>query len=102
VNFVKRIDRSTPLLLKALVRNERVDEAEFRFFRPDTETGEEVHFYTVRLENGKITGVEQSSEDSTLVGDDAPPMLEEVAIVFHTITWTYEPTGATHTDSLTA
>ena len=96
----KRIDKSTPLLLKALCNHESVNEAEFRFYRPSpTGSGAEEHFFTVVLQNGYVSGVSQLSEDAIIAGDAAPPMMEEVAFVFQDITWTYEPNGATHHDS---
>ena len=96
----KRIDKSTPLLLKALCQNEPVNSAEFKFYRPSPgRTGAEEHFFTVRLEGGFISSVRQVSEDPTMAGEQAPPMMEEVAFVFQDITWTYEIGGATHKDS---
>ena len=100
VKFVKRIDKSTPLLLKALCQNEPVTKAEFHFFRPSPGgSGAEEHFYTVLLENGYVSSVSQLSEDVIIAGEDVPPMMEEVELVFGDITWTYEIGGATHKDS---
>ena len=100
VEVTKRIDKSTPLLLKALCENEPVTSASFRFFRPGPGgSGAEEHFYTVLLENGYVAGVSPLSEDETMGGEAAPPMMEEIAFVFQDITWTYEIGGATHKDS---
>jgi len=100
VKISKRIDKTTPLLLKALCKNEPVNEAEFMFFRPNPGgSGAEEKFYTVSLRNGYISGVKQLSEDPITGGEDAP-MMEEVEFVFREITWTYEPTGGTHHDTL--
>lgn len=100
VEITKRIDKSTPLLFKALCQNDPVTMAEFRFFRPATgrTSGGEQHFFTVLLENGYISRISQVSEDA-MGGENAPPMMEEVAFVFQDITWTYEIGGATHKDS---
>ena len=101
VTITKRIDRSTPLLLKALCENEPVTEAKFRFFRPAVSgAGNEEQFYTVILEDGFVSSVQQVSRDTIVGGEKAPPMMEEVSFVFQRITWTYEIGGATHTDSL--
>ena len=101
VTITKRIDKSTPLLLKALCRNEPVTKAEFRFFRPSLRSsGAEEHFYTVLLENGFISSVEQESLDAITGGEKAPPMMEDISFVFKEITWTYEIGGATHKDRL--
>lgn len=101
VRIYKRIDKSTPLLLKALCRSEPVTSAEFRFFRPAVSgAGAEEHFFTVKLENGRISSVRQVSEDAIMAGEAAPPMMEEVSFVFQQITWTYEDGGATHSDRI--
>ena len=100
VTITKRIDRTTPLILKALCYNEPVTRAEFRFYRPSSgSSGAEEHFYTILLENGFISSVQQMSSDSIIGGEDAPPMMEEISIFFQDITWTYEIGGATHKDS---
>ena len=100
VTITKRIDKTTPLLLKAVCNNEPVTKAEFRFFRPELGApGTEEHFYTVLLENAYISSVGQESRDAITGGKNAPPMMEEVSLVFGRITWTYEIGGATHRDS---
>jgi len=98
----KRIDKSTPLLLKALCTNEPVTSAEFRFYRtsPRGSGVVEEHFFTVLLERGFISSVRQVSEDVIMAGKQAPPMMEEVAFVFSRITWTYEIGGVTHSDHI--
>ena len=101
VKVIKRIDKSTPLLAKALTMGQPVTAAEFRFYRPDTEgSGAEVHFYTILLENGYITGISALSEDAIVGGANAPPMMETVSFVFQKITWTYEIGGVVHEDNL--
>ncbi|MGD8240309.1 MAG: type VI secretion system tube protein TssD [Armatimonadota bacterium] len=85
----KPIDRTTPLLLQAMVRGRRVD-GDFKFYRPDpTGTGAEQHFYTVSIQNGSILSVTQRSLGPVLAGADAPPMYEQVTFYFERITYTY-------------
>jgi type VI secretion system secreted protein Hcp len=91
VRFQKHIDKSTPLIIKALSKNEAI-QAEFMFFRRGL-GGNEEHFYTVRLNNGRVVSVKQVSEDRLIGGDGVLPMMEEIAISFETITWTYENGG---------
>ena len=98
VEIEKRIDKSTPLLLKALLQNEPIDFAEFMFFRTEKDGGEE-KFYTVRLLAGHITSITQISKDRIAVGDEPLPMMVRAAFVFKEIEWTYEIDGSTHTDS---
>jgi len=96
----KRIDKTTPLLFKALTLNEPVTKAEFRFFRPSPGgSGAEEHFYTVLLEGAHISSITRVSKDAIMGGEAAPPMMEWVKFVFQDITVTYEIGGATHTDS---
>ena len=91
ITFTKRIDKSTPLLYKALTQNEQITEAQFRFYRSAQGGGEEL-FYTIVLQNGYVSFVGDAGGKS----DDVPT--EMVSFVFQNITWTYEPTGTTHTD----
>lgn len=93
--FTKVIDKTSPILFKALSSDERVDSAEFRFFRPSASgSGSEEHFYTIKIEYGKIESM------ITFTGTNDPYYFEEISISFQDITWTDEINGATHKDSL--
>jgi type VI secretion system secreted protein Hcp len=95
----KRIDKSSPLLAKALCNNE-VIEGTFKFFRPSPAgDGTTEQFFTVEVAEGRIASIRRVSPDVFDPASAAEPPTEEVSIVFHTITWTYEPTGAMHTDN---
>lgn len=99
VKFTKRIDKSSPLLAKALCNNEDIS-ATFRFYRPSPiGDGTTEHFFSIELTGARVSHIRRYSPDSIdPASSDAPP-LEEVGLVFHDITWTYEPTGAGHTDN---
>ncbi len=95
----KRIDRSSPLLVKAMADNQRI-EAKFKFFRPSPAgDGTTEQFYTVEISGGRIASVKQIVPDSLVPATSTEPPLEEITIVVHTIRWAYEPTGAEHQDS---
>jgi len=97
--FRKRIDRSSPLLAKALCNNE-VIEGVFRFYRPSPAgDGTTEQFFTVEIAEGRIAHIHRTSPDSIDPASAQEPPTEEVGIVFHTVTWTYEPSGAAHSDS---
>ncbi len=97
--FMKRIDKSSPLLAKALCNNEVV-EGVFKFFRPaPTGDGTTQHFFTVEFLEGRVAAISRVSPDVVDPASALLPPTEEVGIVFHTITWTYEDGGITHTDS---
>ncbi|PRQ04063.1 Major exported protein [Enhygromyxa salina] len=95
----KRIDKSSPLLAKALCNNENI-EAVFRFYRPSPDgDGTTEQFFTVAISGARISHIKRVSPDAIDPASSEEPPTEEVAIVFHTITWTYEDGGVEHTDS---
>jgi type VI secretion system secreted protein Hcp len=100
----KRIDKSTPLLLKALCNNE-VAEGTFKFFRPNPSgDGTTEHYYTVEIKQGRISGVNQydGQANDMGAGGGAVPTMEEVQFTFNEISWTYENGGITFEDSLSS
>jgi type VI secretion system secreted protein Hcp len=98
IRFMKRIDKSTPLIAKALRRNE-VIEATFKFFRPNpTGDGTTEQFFTIKIEKGRIASQRIVSPNVIVPAIATDPPQEEVSFVFHTITWTYENGGITDTD----
>ncbi len=95
----KRVDKSTPLLIKALCENQRID-AEFKFFRPNpTGDGTTEQFFTVAIANGRIDTHKIVNPDTFLPASANQPLMEEVTFVFHTISWTYTNGGVTHEDT---
>ncbi len=98
VRILKRIDKSSPLLARSLCNNEKIDGI-FKFFRPNPDTGEPSHFFTVEIEQGRLAGIKRVSPNVIDPAAGADPPTEEVSFVFHTITWTFEEGGVQHTDS---
>lgn len=95
----KRIDKSSPLLAKALCNNE-VIEGVFRFYRPNPAgDGTTQHFYTVNIRQGRVASVKNILPDVLNPATASHPPMEEVSFVFTNITWTYVPTGAEFTDT---
>jgi len=98
----KRIDKSTPLIAKALCENQVVDGI-FKFFRPSPKgDGTTEQFYTIAFKQGRIATFKQVSPDSIEPATSTDPALEEIAFVFHTISWTYTDGGITHEDTWNA
>lgn len=100
LTIVKRIDKATPLIAKALTKNEKIDGV-FKFFRPNpTGDGTTEQFYTVEIKNGRVAHQRQNvlvqAADSRLA-DEAP--VEEIGFTFHTIKWTYTDGGVEHEDT---
>lgn len=99
LKVVKRIDKASPLLMKALTNNEKID-AVFKFFRPNPSgDGTTEQFYTVELKEGNIASVRQFVPTTISAATAGDPPMEEVSFVFKTITWTYTNGGVTHQDS---
>ncbi|MBL4687193.1 MAG: type VI secretion system tube protein Hcp, partial [Nannocystaceae bacterium] len=95
----KRIDKSSPLLARSLCNNEVV-EGSFKFFRPNPAgDGTTEHFFTVEFAEGRLASITRTSPDCIDPASATSPPVEEVGIVFHNITWTYESTGAMHHDN---
>jgi type VI secretion system secreted protein Hcp len=99
IKIVKRIDRSSPLLLKALTQNQVV-EGSFRFYRPGP-GGTLQQFYTVEIAQGRVASVKQMSPDVMSPESQRLPALEEVTFVFNTIRWTFTDGGIQHEDAVT-
>jgi type VI secretion system secreted protein Hcp len=89
----KRIDKASPLLMKALTENSNA-EVRFDFYRGNpTGDGTEERFYEISLRNARV-----ASAKIVMDRDTGEPM-EEITFVFGTIQWTYTNGGVTHEDS---
>ncbi len=98
----KRIDKSSPLIAKALVENQKID-ATFKFFRPNpTGDGTTEQFYSVEIKEGRVASMKQFLPDTIVPATSTEPPMEEVTFVFSTITWTFTNGGVTHTDTWSA
>jgi type VI secretion system secreted protein Hcp len=95
----KRIDKSSPLIAKALVENQEI-EGVFKFFRPKpTGDGTTEQFYTVEIKKGRVAHQKQFVSDTIVPATAHDPPLEEVSFVFHTIKWTFTNGGIEHEDT---
>ncbi len=94
----KRIDRSSPLILKALTENQAV-QGTFRFFRPSPSgDGSSEQFYTVEIKQGRVASVKQYVADTLDADTVEQPPMEEVTFVFNAIEWTVTDGGISHED----
>lgn len=98
IEIVKRIDKSTPLLAKALCRNEKI-EGTFKFFRPNPAgDGSTEQFFTIEIKEGRIESIERLSPLVLDPAEAKAPPLETVRFVYGNIRWIFLPTGAEHFD----
>ncbi len=105
IRIVKPIDKSTPLLYKAMLQNQ-VIAGEFRFWRPGTGPvgggGVLQQYYTVAITGGRITGIRDWKTNTRDLSADRAGDLEEVSFTYTSITWTWVDGGITHTDTWSA
>ena len=100
IKFSKRLDRSTPLLRKALIQNE-VMEGSFRWFRPNPAgDGTTEQFFTLTFTEGRITRCTLRLPDILNAATANLPPLEDIELTFGTITWTWVSGNIEHTDTL--
>ncbi|MBK8261223.1 MAG: type VI secretion system tube protein Hcp [Nannocystis sp.] len=99
IEIVKRIDKASPLLAKALCKNEKI-EGTFKFYRPHPNgDGSTEQFFTIDLRDGRIDAIERHSPNAIDPASSKAPPLETVRFVYHTIRWSFVPTGAEYEDS---
>lgn len=99
VTIQKRVDASTPLLVKALTENQ-VIAATFSFYRPcPSGDGQTEQFYTLELFEGRIQAIQQSSSAAHTVAGAHTPAMEEICFAAKSMIWTFVPNGISHHDS---
>lgn len=94
ITIRKRIDSSSTLLYRAMVRNQSIDGV-FKFYRPNpVGDGTTQQFYTVTISGGLVISVRQFVPSTVDPASASLPPMEEVTFVFSRIIWTYT-NGAT-------
>ncbi|MBE0537234.1 MAG: Hcp family type VI secretion system effector [Phycisphaerae bacterium] len=98
LRITKEIDKSTPLLMKALVDNERLTRFELRYWQPSA-TGKEVQYYTVLLYNARIVSIQQEMLNNRYPDNAEHKEREHVSFVYQSIEWIFEDGGITASDT---
>jgi len=99
LKITKRIDKSSPLIAKALCNNE-VTDGICKFFRPNpTGDGTTEQFFTVEFKKGRVASIVRKSMDTLDPASANRPPEEEITFVFHSIKWTYTNGGVEHEDT---
>jgi type VI secretion system secreted protein Hcp len=100
--ITKELDKSSPMLYKALTQNENISEWKLEFFTPQISAaagkGSEVQHYTVELTNANIASI-----DFVMLNNRDPDLMkyveyEEVAFTYQKIVWTWNEGGITGED----
>ncbi|ECO4312762.1 Hcp family type VI secretion system effector [Salmonella enterica] len=84
--FEKEVDSSSPYLYKAAATGQTLKSAEVRFYRIN-DAGQEVAYYSVLMENVKITGVNCGVPNCKLAANDKMNHMESVSMQYEKITW---------------
>jgi len=97
LTITKEIDRSTPLLMNALVSNENIKEWVLQFWQP-SKSGMEVQFYTIELANASITGIRQEMLNNKYPENMQHKEREHISFCYQKIVWTWVDGGITAED----
>lgn len=97
LRITKEIDRSTPLLMAAWARGERITEFELRFWQPSA-TGKEVQYYTILLYDARIVSIRQEMLNNRYPEFANHKEREHVTFVYREIEWIFEDGGITFQD----
>lgn len=95
--ITKPIDRSSPLLARALVENARV-RGVFRFFTAGP-SGTDREIYRIAFNNGHVDAVRSLVDDVLAPGAAVRPAVERVTFSYSDIEWTWLEAGITYRDA---
>lgn len=98
ITLTKEIDKSSPKLFQAQCSGEQLKNVELEFYRISPR-GTEEKYYTIRLERAVITG-SRTWVPNCLASDHRQfGHMEDVALTYEKIVWTWEPDGIEAEDS---
>jgi type VI secretion system secreted protein Hcp len=97
VRLVKRIDKASPMLYQALTTAAPL-KVTLKWYRHNADEGGEQHYFTTVLENANIVEVKEWFPMTLDSSKSDYSHMEDVAICYQTITWTWEDGGVTSTD----
>ena len=97
LTITKEIDRSTPLLMNALVNNENINKWVLEFWQP-SKSGKELQFYTIELRNASIAGIRQEMLNNKYPENMQHKEREHISFCYQQISWTWVDGGITAQD----
>lgn len=97
LTITKEIDKASPLLMSALLNNEKITEMTLRFWQP-SRTGQEFQYFTIELKDASIVDINQEMLNNKYPENVQHKEREHISFVYQTITWTYEDGGISVTD----
>ena len=96
--LTKEIDKASPKLFQALCSGEQMKEVVLEFYRISPK-GTEEKYYTVKLENAIITSIRSWTPNCLNPDNKQMGHMEDVALTYEKITWTFDPDGIEAEDS---
>ena len=99
--LTKSYDAASPYLYKACCEGQTLKSVEIKWYNID-ETGTEKVYFTHRLEDVKVASMKAKMPNTKDPEYERYVHLEEVALVYGKITWTYTSGGIEYSDSWTA
>lgn len=94
----KEVDSSTPYLYKAAATGQTLKSSEIKFYHIN-DAGQEVAYYSVLMENVKITGVNCGVPNCKLAANDKMNHVESVSLQYEKITWKIHDGNIQFTDA---
>ncbi|HCM9210326.1 TPA: type VI secretion system tube protein Hcp [Enterobacter roggenkampii] len=94
----KEVDSVTPYLYKAASTGQALKSAEIKFYHIN-DAGQEVCYYTVLMENVKVTGVNCSVPNVKIAANDKMNHVESVSLQYEKITWRIVDGNIMHSDA---
>lgn len=98
IRIVKRIDKASPLLYKALCENEELDEVIFQWWRSKKVGGFE-HYFTTKLVDANIVSMKEWFPITIDPAKEQFVHLEDIAFTYNEIRWVWEIDGIETMDS---
>jgi len=98
MTITKVFDASSPKLFQALSTGERFKTVELKFFRIN-ETGNEEHYYTIKLENAILVSVKSYYPNCLDASFGSYGHMEDLSFTYEKIIWTWQPDGIEAEDS---
>lgn len=94
----KEFDASSPYLYKALSKGQTLKSAKLQFYRID-DSGRERIYFTILLEDVKVTGINPGMPNIKISGMDGVNHIESVSLMYERITWHYADGNIKFTDA---
>ncbi|MGC4232139.1 MAG: type VI secretion system tube protein TssD [Niabella sp.] len=103
--ITKELDRSTPLLMQALISGEVLTSFELQFYTSQNtagigRTGAEKNYYTIRLTNATLSGIKMAMPNNKNPELVKYKEFEEVSFVYEKIEWIWIDGGITTLDTI--